>query len=78
LKETGFFGYVHRFHHQTVLSFPKASRFIISLPVLYIVVFLRFIRNNRSVRNGQSIRGVIKNTNQRSRLAKKLLSKEEI
>ena len=73
LRGNSLFDYVREFHHQTVLSFPKASRLIVTLPVLYIIAFYRFMRNNRTVRGGQSAIGILRKAGQRSSLVKKLL-----
>lgn len=59
--------YFREFHHQTALSFPKASRLVITLPVLYLLVLIRFMYNNRTVR-GQSLWSVLNKAKQRSRL----------
>ncbi|MBR1477203.1 MAG: nucleotidyltransferase family protein [Lachnospiraceae bacterium] len=72
LKGDGILDYIREFHHQTILSFPKAGRTIIALPVLYVIVLYRFLRNNRTVRGGQSALGILKSAGERSRLARKL------
>lgn len=63
--------YIREFHHQTALSFPRTSRIVITLPVLYIVVFIRFMYNNRTVR-GQSLKAVLKKAKQRTRLVESM------
>ena len=72
LRGTQLRDYIREFHHQTVLSFPRASRIVITLPVLYIVVFIRFMYNNRTVREGQSLKAVLKKAKQRSRLVESM------
>lgn len=67
LRGTHFCDYIREFHHQTVLNFPKASRALVTLPVLYIVVFIRFLHNNRTVRR-QSLGAVLRKAKQRTRL----------
>lgn len=74
LQGTGLKSYITAFHHQTVLSFPKLSHLIFPLPVLYIIVFTRFLKNNKTVRGGQSISGILKKTGQRSKLVKKIIA----
>lgn len=76
LQDTGVKSYITAFHHQTVLAFPKASLLIFPLPVLYLIVFARFLKNNKTVRGGQSIRGILLNTEKRSKLVKKILSEK--
>lgn len=71
LRGTHLVDYIREFHHQTVLSFPKASRAVITLPVLYIVVFIRFIYNNRTVR-GQSLKSVLSKAKQRTKLVESM------
>ena len=63
--------YMREFHHQTVLSFPRTSRMVITLPALYIVVLIRFIYNNHAVR-GQSLKAVLKKAKQRTRLVESM------
>lgn len=74
--DTGFLSYIRAFHHQTTISYPKASRLIVPLPVLYIIVFVRFLYNNKTLRGGQSVLGILKKTNQRSHLVKHVLKKQ--
>ena len=74
MESTGFMGLVREFHHQTVLNFPKASGFIIPLPVLYVITLVRFLKNNKRIRGGQSTGEVIKKANERSALLKKINS----
>ena len=66
LKGTGFKAYISEFHHQTCINFPRASRVFITWPVLWIYTLVRFIRNNRKVRN-TSLRTVLSATSKRSR-----------
>ena len=76
LQDTGLKSYITAFHHQTALAFPRASRLIFPLPVLYVIVFARFLKNNKTVRGGQSIHGILKSTEKRSRLVKKILAEK--
>lgn len=71
LRGTHLGDYIREFHHQTVLSFPRTSRVVITLPVLYMVVFVRFIYNNRTVR-GQSLKSVLGKAKQRTRLVESM------
>lgn len=71
LRGTHLGDYIREFHHQTVLGFPRASRMVITLPVLYIIVFIRFIYNNHTVR-GQSLKAVLKKAKQRTRLVESM------
>ncbi len=75
LQDTGILSYIRSFHHLTKLYFPKASRWVVTLPFLYIFVFVRFLYNNHKIRGGQSVSAVISSTKKRSELAKQLFSK---
>lgn len=72
LRGTHLRDYIREFHHQTVLNFPKTSRMVITLPVLYIIVFIRFMYNNHTVREGQSLKAVLKTAKQRTRLVESM------
>lgn len=71
LRSQNIFAYMRELHHQTVLSFPTAGRFILSLPVLYLIVLVRFLYNNRVVRN-QSTRSILKEAGRRSRFIQEM------
>ncbi len=73
LRGTGVLSYIREFHHNVELNFPRAAKTVIAIPVLYVIVFFRFLRNNRTVRNGQKVSGILKSAGKRSRLSKKLL-----
>ncbi|MBQ7506024.1 MAG: nucleotidyltransferase family protein [Lachnospiraceae bacterium] len=73
LRGDGFFDYVREFHHQTVLAFPKLSKTIVLLPGLYLIVLVRFLKNNKTRRGGQSAAAILKDAGRRGRLTKKLL-----
>ncbi|MCR4649824.1 MAG: nucleotidyltransferase family protein [Lachnospiraceae bacterium] len=42
--------YIREFHHQMHLNFPKAGRVFIIWPVLWLITYIRFERNNRNIR----------------------------
>ena len=42
--------YIREFHHQMHLNFPKAGRVFIIWPVLWLLTYIRFERNNRNIR----------------------------
>ena len=71
LRGTTLFDYIREFHHQTCLNFPKACRFFLLWPLLWVVTLWRFLRNNRKLR-GVSTRSVLKKAGQRGRLINKL------
>ena len=68
MKKAGFTDLVREYHHQTVLSFPRASKPIITLPVLYLIMLIRFLRNNRQTRGGVSTREIVSESMRRSRM----------
>jgi hypothetical protein len=72
MKKAGLGGLIKEYHHQTVLSFPKASRAIITLPFLYLVMLIRFLKNNRTTRGGISTRDIIDESMKRSRMIKRI------
>ncbi len=59
--------YIREFHHQTKLSYPRASRLILTYPVLWCLTLLRFLKNNRTVRN-QSASTFLVSAKKRSKL----------
>jgi len=68
MSTTGLGGYFKEFHHQMKLSFPKASKVFIIIPVLWIITLFRFLRNNKKVRN-TTAREIFKNSSERSKMA---------
>ncbi len=63
--------YIKEFHHQMHLNFPKAGNCFLLWPVLWIATLVRFLRNNRMVRN-TSAGAVLKEAKRRSELMKEL------
>ena len=68
---TGLWGYFKEFHHQMKLSFPKASKVFIIIPVLWVITLVRFLINNKKVRKTTAAE-IFKNAGERSRMAKEL------
>ena len=71
LRGTGMFDYVREFHHQMHINFPKAGKCFLLWPVLWVITLVRFLRNNKKVRDVSS-RELFKNAKKRGRLVKKL------
>ncbi len=71
MNGTGILAYIKEFHHQMHLNFPKAGKCFLLWPVLWIVTLVRFLRNNKRVRN-TSAQGVLKEAKRRSELMKHL------
>ncbi|MBP5494141.1 MAG: nucleotidyltransferase family protein [Lachnospiraceae bacterium] len=71
MNSTGLGGYFKEFHHQMKLSFPKASKVFIIIPVLWVITLFRFLRNNKKVRN-TTAREIFKNSSERSKMAMEL------
>lgn len=63
--------YIREFHHQTKLTYPKASKCCFLWPGLWGIVFLRFLKNNKEIR-GVSMWQILKKTRERSRKMDKL------
>ena len=63
--------YVREFHHQMRLNFPRASKYIPCWPVLWIVTLVRFLYNNRKIRQ-VSARSILKKAGQRSRVMEQI------
>ncbi len=63
--------YFREFHHQMKLNFPKASRYFLIWPILWIVTFIRFMVNNKKVRK-VSFSSVISKAGERGKMNAKL------
>ena len=63
--------YFREFHHQMKLNFPKQSRYFPIWPILWIVTFIRFMVNNKRIRNVKLSSVVIK-AGERGKLNSKL------
>ena len=71
MRGGNFTDYIREFHHQTLLNYPKASRAVITLPVLWSVTLVRFLVNNEKIRN-VSTREVLKTAKNRGKLVNSL------
>lgn len=71
MRGGNFTDYIREFHHQTLLNYPKASRAVITLPVLWSVTLVRFLVNNKKIRN-VSTREVLKTAKNRGKLVNSL------
>lgn len=71
LSGNGLWGYFKEFHHQMKLSFPKASKVFIIIPILWVITLVRFLINNKKVRK-TTAKEIFKNAGERSRMAKDL------
>lgn len=71
LRKNSLGAYVREFHHQMHLNFPRAGRFFPLWPGLWLVTLVRFLRNNRRIRN-VSARAVLKKAGQRSRVMEQI------
>lgn len=67
LQNVGLKDYIREFHYQMRLNFPKACKCIPLWPILWVITLVRFLRNNRKIRN-VSARSVLKKAGQRGRL----------
>ena len=57
--------YFKEFHHQMQLSFPKAGKVFIIFPILWTITLIRFLVNNKKVRN-TSTRAIFSSAKKRS------------
>lgn len=71
MSGTGLWAYVKEFHHQMHLNFPKAGKCFLFWPVLWVVTLVRFLKNNRKVRN-TSTGAILKEAAKRSKLMEEL------
>jgi len=63
--------YMKELHHQMHLNFPKAGKCFLLWPGLWVITLVRFLRNNKRVRN-TSTKEVLQEAKRRSRLMKEL------
>ena len=71
LRGNGIADYVREFHHQMKLNYPDAGKVIPLWPVLWGMTFIRFMINNRKIRN-ISLSSVMKSAGKRGKMVKKL------
>ncbi len=71
MSGTGLWAYVKEFHHQMHLNFPKAGKCFLLWPVLWVITLVRFLKNNRKVRN-TSTGAILKEAAKRSKLMEEL------
>lgn len=71
MEGTGCLAYVREFHHQMHINFPKAGRVILLWPLLWCITLVRFLRNNKKVRN-TSAKEILKEAKRRSALMEQL------
>ena len=71
MSGTGLWAYVKEFHHQMHLNFPKAGKCFLFWPVLWFITLVRFLKNNRKVRN-TSTGEILKEAAKRSKLMEEL------
>lgn len=63
--------YMREFHHQMQLNYPKAGRVFIIWPFTWAITLVRFLINNKKVRN-TSAKEVLKKAHARSKLMKNI------
>ena len=64
---TGLTAYIKEFHHQMHLNFPRAGKCFLIWPVLWVITLVRFLWNNKRVRN-TSAREILREAKRRSEL----------
>ena len=63
--------YIREFHHQTMLTYPRAGKFPPAFPVLWVMMLAGFCYRNKHLR-GISGREVLKKAKKRSKLVEKM------
>ncbi len=71
MNGTGLWAYIREFQHQMHLNFPMAGRCFLLWPLLWGITLVRFLRNNRKVRQ-TSAGKVLREASRRSKLIKKM------
>jgi len=71
LSGMGPWAYMKELHHQMHLNFPKAGKCFLLWPVLWVITLVRFLNNNKRVRN-TSTREILKEAKRRSKLMEQL------
>jgi len=71
LRGNGLFAYVRAFHHQMRLRFPKLGRCFLCWPVLWILTYVKFEKNNKKVRN-VSTKEILKKASKRSEIIQQM------
>lgn len=71
LRGTGAADYIREFHHQMLLNFPRQGKYVFLWPPLWGITLIRFIRNNRRLRNISSLE-IIRKAGNRGKLTKKM------
>lgn len=71
MRGTGLLDYIREFHHQMHLNFPKAGKCFLVWPVLWVITLVKFLYNNRKVRN-ISTKEILKEAKRRSKLMEKI------
>lgn len=64
LQQSGISGLIREFHHQVQLTYPNASKHIICIPVLWVMLLIGFLHRNRTLRKVSTWK-VIKNATER-------------
>lgn len=63
--------YIREFHHQMHLNFPKGGKCILCWPALWTVTLVRFIKNNKNIRNVSTL-AILEKAGQRSRMIEQM------
>jgi len=71
IRGDGIFDYVREFHHQMNLNFPKAGKIPLFWPVLWIITYVRFMKNNKKIRSVSS-KEIFEKAKKRGKLVKSM------
>ena len=54
MQNSGLWGYVREFHHQTHLNFPRAAKVFLLWPFLWVATLAKFLYNNKRLNRGSA------------------------
>lgn len=71
VQGTGLKAYWREFHYQMKMNHPRASKYILLWPALWVITLAVFLRNNRKLNRG-SVRDILRSAGDRSRLLQQM------
>lgn len=67
VQDSSLWAYIKEFHYQMKMNHPKASRYVILWPALWVITLAVFLRNNRKLNRGK-VKDIMRSAGSRSRL----------
>lgn len=71
MKDSSVKSFLNEFHHQMHLNYPRAGKLWVIWPALWIITLVRFLANNKTVRNTSTMQ-ILKKAKERSRLMEEI------